>query len=105
MSKARGLFFVKLPDFVRTTTFRWTSIAFAAGSVALFAMPGYAQQGKQKQDDVRVRGQAACGGDVDKLCAKLKGQADPIVLQCLQQAKADLGDSCRKFLTEVGQLN
>src|SRR5258708_18941665 len=25
-----GLFFVNLPDFVRTTTFRWTSIAFAA---------------------------------------------------------------------------
>src|SRR4030088_3020527 len=24
-----GLFFVNLPDFVRTTTFRWTSIAFA----------------------------------------------------------------------------
>ena len=42
---------------------------------------------------------------MDKLCAKLKGQSDPIVLQCLQQAKADLGDSCRKFLTEVGQLN
>ena len=78
-------------------------IALAAGSVALSAMPGYTQQ--KKQDDVRVRGQAACGGDVDKLCAKLKGQSDPIVLQCLQQAKADLGDSCRKFLTEVGQLN
>src|ERR1700716_1260405 len=30
MSKALGLFFVKLPDFVRTTTFRWISIAFAA---------------------------------------------------------------------------
>jgi hypothetical protein len=80
-------------------------IAFAAASVALSAMPSDAQQGKQKQDDVRVRGQAACGGDVDKLCAKVKGQSDPIVLQCLQQAKADLGDSCRKFLTEVGQLN
>lgn len=80
-------------------------IAFAACSVALSAVPGYAQQGKQKQDDVRVRGQAACGGDVDKLCAKVKGQSDPIVLQCLQQAKTDLGDSCRKFLTEVGQLN
>jgi len=80
-------------------------IAFAAASVALSAMPGYAQQGKQKQDDVRVRGQAACGGDVDKLCAKLKGQSDPIVLQCLQQAKADLGDLCRKYVTEVGELN
>src|SRR5258708_325373 len=29
MSAALDLFFVKLPDFVRTTTFRWTSIAFA----------------------------------------------------------------------------
>src|SRR3981189_1846734 len=29
MSAALGLFFVNLPDFVRTTTFRWTSIAFA----------------------------------------------------------------------------
>src|SRR5882757_3893270 len=36
MSKALGLFFVKLPDFVRTTTFRWTSIAFAA-CVLLFS--------------------------------------------------------------------
>jgi signal transduction histidine kinase len=30
MSEALGLLFVKLPDFVRTTTFRWTSIVFAA---------------------------------------------------------------------------
>jgi signal transduction histidine kinase len=29
MFGALDLFFVKLPDFVRTTTFRWTSIAFA----------------------------------------------------------------------------
>jgi signal transduction histidine kinase len=29
VSETPGLFFVKLPDFVRTTTFRWTSIAFA----------------------------------------------------------------------------
>jgi signal transduction histidine kinase len=36
MSKALGLFFVKLPVFVRTTTFRWTSIAFAAG-ILLFS--------------------------------------------------------------------
>src|SRR5467141_4908554 len=30
MSVALGLFFVKLPDFVRTTTFRLTSTVFAA---------------------------------------------------------------------------
>jgi signal transduction histidine kinase len=29
MSEPLGLFFVKLPDFVRTTIFRWTSVAFA----------------------------------------------------------------------------
>jgi len=79
------------------------AIVLSAGLVTLPAMPGYAQQ--KKQDDVRKRGQVACGCDVDKLCAPVKGQSDAIVLQCLQQAKADLGDTCRKFLTEVGQLD
>ncbi len=80
-------------------------IAFAAGSVALSAMPGYAQQGKQKQDEMRKRGQVACGGDVDRLCKDLQPQGDMIVLQCLQKAKAELSGTCTKFLTEVGQLN
>jgi signal transduction histidine kinase len=35
--EAPGLFFVKLPDFVRTTTFRWTSIAFAV-CILLFSV-------------------------------------------------------------------
>jgi hypothetical protein len=80
-------------------------IAFAACSVALSVAPGYAQQGKQKQDDVRKRGQVACGSDVDKLCKDLQPQGDMIVLQCLQKAKAELSGTCSKFLTEVGQLN
>jgi hypothetical protein len=79
------------------------AIVLSAGILAVAMVPGHAQQ--KKQDDVRKRGQIACGGDVDKLCATLKGQSDPVVLQCLQQAKADLGDTCRKFLTEVGQLD
>ena len=37
MSEALGLFVVKLPDFVRTTIFRWTSIAFAACILLLSA--------------------------------------------------------------------
>jgi signal transduction histidine kinase len=37
MSAAPGLFFVNLPDFVRTTTFRWTSIAFAV-CILLFSV-------------------------------------------------------------------
>jgi hypothetical protein len=68
-------------------------------------MPGYAQQGKPKQDDVRKRGQVACGQDVDKLCKELQPQGDMIVLQCLQKSKAELSGTCSKFLTEVGQLN
>src|SRR6266478_3463210 len=36
MSGGLGLFFVKLPDFIRTTTFRWISIAFAV-CVLLFS--------------------------------------------------------------------
>jgi signal transduction histidine kinase len=36
MFAAPDLFFVKFPDFVRTTTFRWTSIAFA-GCIVLFS--------------------------------------------------------------------
>jgi signal transduction histidine kinase len=36
MCAAPDLFFVKFPDFVRTTTFRWTSIAFA-GCIVLFS--------------------------------------------------------------------
>jgi len=80
-------------------------IAFATAGVALSAMPGYAQQGKQKQDDVRKRGQVACGADVDKLCKELQPQGDMPVLQCLQKAKAELSGTCSKFLTEVGQPN
>ena len=36
MCAAPDLFFVRLPDFVRTTTFRWTSVAFALG-ILLFS--------------------------------------------------------------------
>ena len=56
------------------------------------------------QDDVRKRGDRACGGDSRKMCKQFLGQGDMAVLGCLQQNKVKLGGSCRKFLTEIGQL-
>ena len=56
------------------------------------------------QDDVRQRGDRSCGGDSRKMCSKYFGQGDMAVLGCLQQNKTRLSGSCRKFLTEIGQL-
>ena len=56
------------------------------------------------QDDVRKRGDKACGGDSRKMCKQFFGQGDMAVLSCLQENKVRLGGSCRKFLTEIGQL-
>ena len=81
-----------------------TAVVLTAACVALVA-PSHAQQGKQKQDELRRRGAIACDGDVEKLCKEFQGKGDMIVLQCLQKAKAELSGTCTKFLTEVGQLN
>ena len=62
------------------------------------ASAGYAQ------DDVRKRGDKACGGDSRKMCSKFFGQGDMAVLGCLQQNKVRLSGNCRKFLTEIGSL-
>jgi len=57
------------------------------------------------QDDVRKRGDRACKTSSNKLCSKFFGQGDMAILGCLQQNKVRLNGSCRKFLTEIGQLN
>ncbi|MBW8903997.1 MAG: hypothetical protein JF566_08825 [Bradyrhizobium sp.] len=57
------------------------------------------------QDDVRRRGDIACKTSSNQLCSKFFGQGDMAILACLQQNKARLASSCRKFLTEIGQLN
>lgn len=74
-----------------------TSFAFAIALVSV--TPG------QAQDDVRARGDKACKTSSQKLCSKFFGQGDMAVLSCLQQNKLKLAGSCRKFLTEIGQLN
>jgi len=58
-----------------------------------------------QQDDLRRKGDLACNGDAKRLCSKFFGQGDMMVLQCFQEHRARLSKSCRKFLTEVGQLN
>ncbi len=57
------------------------------------------------QDDIRARGDKACGSDSRRMCSKFFGQGDMVVLNCLQQNKARLGKTCHKFLADIGQLN
>jgi hypothetical protein len=59
----------------------------------------------QQQDELRRRGDIACKASSNKLCSKFFGQGDMAILACLQQNKERLATSCRKFLTEIGQLN
>ena len=59
----------------------------------------------QQQDELRRRGDIACKASSNKLCSKFFGQGDMAILACLQQNKEKLAASCRKFLTEIGQLN
>jgi hypothetical protein len=56
------------------------------------------------QDDIRKRGDKACGHDSRRMCSKFFGD-DMQVLACLQTNKVRLAGSCRKFLTEIGQLH
>ena len=74
------------------------ALIVVTGSVA----PASAQQ---QQDELRRRGDIACKASSNKLCSKFFGQGDMAILACLQQNKEKLAVSCRKFLTEIGQLH
>ena len=74
------------------------TLIVAIGSV----VPASAQQ---NQDELRRRGDIACKASSNKLCSKFFGSGDMAILACLQQNKAKLAPPCRKFLTEIGQLN
>lgn len=56
------------------------------------------------QDDVRVQGAKACGGDADRLCKHVLNQGDMVMLKCFQNRKTKLSRSCHAFLKKVGQL-
>lgn len=74
-------------------------IAALTLSIGLFAAFG-----AQAQDDVRKRGDKACGGDSRRMCSQFFQGGDMAILGCLQQNKVRLSGACRKFLTEIGQL-
>ena len=53
----------------------------------------------------RRRGNDSCSPDAERLCKKFFGQGDMVILKCFQDSRAHLSAPCRKFLTEIGQLN
>jgi hypothetical protein len=57
------------------------------------------------QDAHRRRGNDACTPDAERLCKKFFGKGDIVILKCFQDGRANLSPPCRKFLTEIGQLN
>jgi hypothetical protein len=75
------------------------AIALSIGTMLVSLSPS------QAQDDMRKRGDRACKTSSNKLCSKFFGQGDMVILSCLQRNKIRLTGSCRKFLTEIGQLN
>ena len=68
-------------------------------STAVLASSAYAQ------DDIRKRGDRACGGDTRRMCTKFFQGGDMAILGGLQQNKVRLSGACRKFLAGIGQLH
>ena len=82
-------------------------LSVLSATLALIVVTGSAApaSAQQQQDELRRRGDIACKASSNKLCSKFFGQGDMTILACLQQNKERLAASCRKFLTEIGQLN
>lgn len=81
-------------------------LSVLSATLALIAMTGsVVPASAQQQDELRRRGDIACKASSNKLCSKFFGSGDMAILACLQQNKDRLQPSCRKFLTEIGQLN
>jgi hypothetical protein len=81
-------------------------LSVLSATLALIVMTGsVAPVAAQQHDELRRRGDIACKASSNKLCSKFFGSGDMAILACLQQNKEKLAASCRKFLTEIGQLN
>lgn len=81
-------------------------LSLLSATLALIVVTGnLAPASAQQQDELRRKGDIACKTSSNKLCSKFFGQGDMAILACLQQNKERLQPSCRKFLTEIGQLN
>jgi hypothetical protein len=82
-------------DTLRSKLFSFAALTLIVASVGI--APAHAQ------DDVRKRGDKACGGDSRKMCSQFFGN-DMAVLGCLQQNRPKLSGTCTKFLVGIGQL-
>ena len=80
-------------------------LAVRIGLLAIVIAGAAAVTPARAQDDLRKRGDIACKSSSNQLCSRFFGQGDMAILQCLQVNKTRLTGPCRKFLTEIGQLN
>ena len=80
-------------------------LSLLSAALALIVTTGSILPASAQQDELRRRGDIACKVSSNKLCSKFFNQGDMAILACLQQNKERLQPSCRKFLTEIGQLN
>jgi hypothetical protein len=78
---------------------KFLAVALSIGTLLIATAPS------QAQDDMRARGDRACGGDAKRVCKKFNGQGDMVMLSCFQQNKVRLSRSCSKFLTSIGRLH
>ncbi len=78
---------------------------FAATALTLLTTALAVPTPSHAQDDMRARGEKACGGDAVRVCKKFLKGGDFAVLSCFQENKLKLTSHCRKFLTDAGQLN
>jgi len=69
--------------------------------LSLNATAGFAQQNDPRRD----QGDVACGADARRVCRKVIDQGDFAVLKCFQDNRDKLSNACRRFLTDMGQLN
>ena len=79
--------------------------AIRIGLLAIVIASAAAATPARAQDDIRKRGDIACKASTNQLCSRFFGQGDMAILQCLQVNKTRLTGPCRRFLTEIGQLN
>jgi hypothetical protein len=79
---------------------------FRIGSLAAVALSFVmvAATAASAQDDIRKRGDRACGSDTRRMCKAYFQGGDMAILGCLQQNKVKLSGGCRKFLVGIGQL-
>ena len=73
--------------------------------VAMLAIGATLAPAIAAQDGHRRRGNDVCTPDAERLCKKFFGQGDMVILKCFQESRTHLSSPCRKFLTEIGQLN